>query len=171
MTTVIFIYLFIFLRATEDEGKILTLFFLLFDDVRYVKNVPAHQSFNLMPYVQKFQQPYLFSQPSQMAGMQAAVNYRNPFMTPFCAPVLNQTSRDGVYLQWPSQSMMYAHSYDQLRHTVFQVGYLKYSCWWFTIIFANHDMNCTRIYYLEFLRVVRESLIINETHFRSAQFL
>lgn len=121
MTTVIY-----FLTAIEDEGKILTLFVLLFGDVRYVKNVPAHQSFSLMPYVQKFQHPYLqydtlFSQPSQMPGMQAAVNYRSPVMTPFSATVLNQTSRDAVYLQWPSQSMMYAHSYDPLRHGVFQV--------------------------------------------------
>lgn len=89
---------------------------------RYVKNVPAHQSFSLMPYVQKFQHPYvqydsMFPQPSQMPGM---VNYRSPVMSPFCATGLNQTSTDPVYLQWPSQAMMYAHSYDQLRHAVFQ---------------------------------------------------
>lgn len=80
--------------------------------------------------VQKIQLPFLqydtgFPQLGQIQRTQASLGYRpsNPIMDPFCAMGLNQASRDGVYLQWPSHSMMYAHSYEQFRHAVFQVNY------------------------------------------------
>ncbi|KAL3533486.1 hypothetical protein ACH5RR_007007 [Cinchona calisaya] len=97
---------------------------------RYVKNVPINQSFALTPYVQKFQHPYVqydsaFPQLGQMPGAQASHNYRSLVMSPFCAMGLNQTSRDAVYLQWPTQSMMYAQSYDQLRHADFQAPFYQ----------------------------------------------
>ncbi|KAL3534718.1 hypothetical protein ACH5RR_003179 [Cinchona calisaya] len=97
---------------------------------RYVKNVPMNQIFNLTPYVQKFQHSFVqydsaFPQLCQMPGAQAPFNYRNPVMSPFCAMGLNQMSRDAVYLQWPTQSMMYAQSYDQLRHAFFQAPFCQ----------------------------------------------
>ncbi|CAI9099493.1 OLC1v1036322C2 [Oldenlandia corymbosa var. corymbosa] len=94
--------------------------------VRYVKYAPSNQVFNVAPYVQKFQHPYVqydavLPQLGQMPGTQASLNYRSPVMNPYCAVGLNQASRDAVYMQWPTQSMMYAQSYGQLRHAVFQV--------------------------------------------------
>ncbi|KAK2984059.1 hypothetical protein RJ640_012010 [Escallonia rubra] len=93
---------------------------------RYVKNIPIGQSFGYMPYnVQKFQPPYVHydsavHQLGQMPRTQASLTYGNPAVSPFCAVGLNETSRDAVYMQWPSHAMMYAHSYDQFRHGVFQ---------------------------------------------------
>ncbi|KAJ9544116.1 hypothetical protein OSB04_023823 [Centaurea solstitialis] len=80
---------------------------------RYVRNLPVSQGFNL------FQPPCVQYDPAHM-GQVASVGYRNPYPP---APVVgvNHVSRDAVYMQWPSHSMMYAHSYDQFRHAVFQV--------------------------------------------------
>ncbi|KAI5385489.1 hypothetical protein KIW84_072186 [Lathyrus oleraceus] len=50
-----------------------------------------------------------------------------PIMSPFCTPGLNPTSGDGAYLQWPSPTMMYAHSYDQFRHAVYQVNHIYFT--------------------------------------------
>lgn len=85
--------------------------------------------------MQKFQGPFvhyesIFPHPAQMAAPppppppppQASVNYRTPVMSPYCAMGLNHTSRDALYMQWPTQSVMYAQSYDQLRQVCFQVG-------------------------------------------------
>ncbi|TQD72878.1 hypothetical protein C1H46_041596 [Malus baccata] len=57
---------------------------------------------------------------------QASISYgppSTPAMSPFCAVGFNQTSRDATYMQWPSASMMYAHSYDQFRQAVIQAPF------------------------------------------------
>lgn len=101
---------------------------------RYVRNHPMNQNFNLVPFnVPKVQVPFVqydagFAQLGQMPRTQASVSYRPPstsVMSPFCALGLNQTSRDAVYTQWASPAMMYAHSYDQFRHTVFQAPFCQ----------------------------------------------
>ncbi|XP_060177590.1 uncharacterized protein LOC132607578 [Lycium barbarum] len=99
--------------------------------VRYVKNVPSGQCFSVAPFdVQKFQPPYVhydavFPQMSQLPNAQASPNYRNPVIGPYHAMGFNQTSNDGVFMQWPSQSMIYAHSYDQVRHAFFQPAFCQ----------------------------------------------
>ncbi|CAK9165096.1 unnamed protein product [Ilex paraguariensis] len=98
---------------------------------RYIKCIPTNQSFSLMPSnMQKFQPPFVqydsvFPQLGQMPRAQASLGYRSPVMSPFCAMGLNQTTRDAVYMQWPSQAMIYNQSYDQFRHGVFQ-----YTSWY-----------------------------------------
>lgn len=62
-----------------------------------------------------------------MPAPQASLNYGNPMVGPYCAMGLNPASTDPMYVQWPTQSMIYAQSYDQLRHGFFQVG-LDSSC-------------------------------------------
>ena len=79
--------------------------------------------------MQKIQLPFIqydtgFPQLGQMPRSQSSVSYKpaaSAVMSPFCAVGTNQTSRDPAYVQWPSASMIYAHSYDQFRHAVFQV--------------------------------------------------
>ena len=80
--------------------------------------------------MQKIQLPFMqydsaFPQFGQIASTQASLSYgipARPAVSPFCDLGLNPTSRDGAYMQWPSATMMYSHSYDQFRHAVFQVG-------------------------------------------------
>ncbi|XP_059295866.1 uncharacterized protein LOC132049182 [Lycium ferocissimum] len=99
--------------------------------VRYVKSVPSGQCFSVAPFdVQKFQPPYVhydavFPQMSQLPNAQASPNYRNPVIGPYHAMGFNQTSNDGVFMQWPTQSMIYAHSYDQVRHAFFQPAFCQ----------------------------------------------
>ncbi|GFP83814.1 r3h domain-containing protein 2 [Phtheirospermum japonicum] len=94
---------------------------------RYVRSIPNPQSFNLAPFnAPNFQPPFVhydsvFPQLGQMPAPQASLNYRSPMMSPYSAVGFNQTSRDPLYMQWPTQSMIYAQSYDHLRHAVFQV--------------------------------------------------
>ncbi|CAI9787495.1 unnamed protein product [Fraxinus pennsylvanica] len=98
---------------------------------RYVKNVPSTQHFSLAPFnMQKFQPPFVqydsvFPQLSQMPVAQAPINYQTPIMSPYCAMGLNQISRDALYVQWPSQSMMYARSNDQPRDAFCQVPFCQ----------------------------------------------
>ncbi|KAK9266520.1 hypothetical protein L1049_012511 [Liquidambar formosana] len=101
---------------------------------RYVRNLPTNQSFSLAPFnMQKIQLPFVqydtgFPQLGQMPRTQASLSYRPPsnsVMSPVCPPGLNQTSRDAVYMQWPSPAMMYAHSYEQFRHAVFQAPFCQ----------------------------------------------
>lgn len=104
---------------------------------RYVKSVPTGQCFSLAPFdVQKFQPPYVhydaaFPQMSQLPNAQASPNYRNPALGPYHAMGLNHTSNNGVFMQWPTQSMIYAHSYDQLRHAFIQVliSFMSLECY------------------------------------------
>lgn len=89
--------------------------------------------FNLQKVQPSFA-PYdaTFNQLGQMSQTQASLGYglpSTPIMSPFCTPGLNPTSADGAYLQWPSPTMMYAHSYDQFRHAVYQVNHIH--CTWF----------------------------------------
>lgn len=97
-------------------------------ECRYVKNLPSIQSFNVAPInVPKYPPPFMqydsvIPRLGQMPVAQASINYRSPVMSPYHAMGLNQTSRDALYMQWPTQSMMYAHSYDHMRQTFFQVG-------------------------------------------------
>lgn len=99
--------------------------------VRYVKSVPSRQCFGMAPFdVQKFQPPYVhydavFPQLSHLPNAQASPNYRNPVLSPYHAMGFNQTSNDGVFMQWPTQSMIYAHSYDQVRHAFFQPAFCQ----------------------------------------------
>ncbi|KAL6539750.1 hypothetical protein OROHE_011521 [Orobanche hederae] len=93
---------------------------------RYVKSISHTHSLNLLPFnVPHFQPPFIkydsaFPQLGPMPAPQASLNYRGP-MTTYGAIGFNQTSRDAMYMQWPTQSMMYAQSYDHLRHAIFQV--------------------------------------------------
>ncbi|KAI9082027.1 hypothetical protein K1719_035952 [Acacia pycnantha] len=93
---------------------------------RYARSVP---NFNLVPFSLHKVPPSFaqydsnFNQLGQMSQTQHSLGYgppSSPIMNPFCAMGLNQTSGDVTYLQWPSTAMMYAHSYDQFRHAVFQ---------------------------------------------------
>ncbi|KAH0723329.1 hypothetical protein KY290_006679 [Solanum tuberosum] len=99
--------------------------------VRYVKSVPSGQCFSVAPFdVQKFQPPYVhydavFPQMSQLPSAQASPNYRNPVLSPYHAMGFSQTPNDGVFMQWPTQSMIYAHSYDQVRHAFFQPAFCQ----------------------------------------------
>ncbi|XVE90750.1 hypothetical protein DITRI_Ditri20bG0102100 [Diplodiscus trichospermus] len=97
---------------------------------RYVRSIPCNQNFGLAPYnMQKIQLPFMqydstFPQLGQIASTQASIGYgvpARPAMSPFCD--LGVNSGDGAYLQWPSATMMYSHSYDQFRHGVFQAPF------------------------------------------------
>nr|XP_043609813.1 uncharacterized protein LOC122581635 isoform X2 [Erigeron canadensis] len=98
---------------------------------RYVRNLPVGQGFNLLPLtLPKFQPqcvqydaviPHL----AQTPNAQAPLGFRSPPMNPYAVMGLNHVSRDAVYMQWPSHSMMYAHSYDQFRHAVFQAPFCQ----------------------------------------------
>ncbi|KAJ7972072.1 putative R3h domain containing protein [Quillaja saponaria] len=99
---------------------------------RYVRTVPTNQSFNLVPFnTLKVQAPFAhygsgFSQLGQMPQAQASLNYGPTpaaVMSPFCAMGINHTSTEAACVQWPSAAMMYAHSYDQFRHDVFQAPF------------------------------------------------
>ncbi|CAN6576870.1 unnamed protein product [Malus baccata var. baccata] len=96
---------------------------------RYVRSLPTNQGFILAPFnMQKVQPQFLQYDAvfSQMPRHQASVSYgppSTPAMSPFCAVGFNQTSRDATYMQWPSASMMYAHSYDQFRQAVIQAPF------------------------------------------------
>ncbi|XP_019162898.1 PREDICTED: cAMP-regulated phosphoprotein 21-like [Ipomoea nil] len=100
---------------------------------RYVnKNIPVNQSFNMTPFgIQKFQPPYVqydsgFPVQGQMPGTPASFNYSNPLPNPYCVMGgLNQMSTEAANMQWPTQSMMYAHSYEQLRHVAFQAPFYQ----------------------------------------------
>lgn len=90
---------------------------------RYVRNLPMGQGFNLLPLnLPKFQPPCvqydpLMPQMGPTPNGQVPIGYRNPY----AVVGMNHVSRDAVYMhQWPSHSMMYAHTYDQFRHAVFQ---------------------------------------------------
>ncbi|KAF7803978.1 R3H domain-containing protein 2 [Senna tora] len=98
---------------------------------RYARSTPTSAP-NLVPYNLPKVQPSFpqydaaFNQIGHMSQTQAPLGYvppSSPIMTPFSATGLNQLSGDAAYLQWPSPAMMYAHSYDQFRHAVFQAPF------------------------------------------------
>lgn len=98
---------------------------------RYVRSFPTGQRFVAPFSVPKFQPPFVqydaaFPQMGHIPRAQTSVNYApspDPNMNHYCTIGLNQASRDAIYMQWPSPAMMYAHSYDQLRHSVFQAPF------------------------------------------------
>nr|DAD42945.1 TPA_asm: hypothetical protein HUJ06_001175 [Nelumbo nucifera] len=97
---------------------------------RYVRNLTPNQIFALGPFnIQSFQPSFMQYESgfplNQLQSTQTSFSYRpsNPAVGQFCSVGLNQTSRDPMYMHWPSPAMMYAQSYEQLRHAVFQVGY------------------------------------------------
>ncbi|XP_023741289.1 uncharacterized protein LOC111889379 isoform X2 [Lactuca sativa] len=105
---------------------------------RYVRNLPMGQGFNLFPPLSlpKFQPPPPGVQYDPIIPhvgptpnpQQVPIGYRNSAMNNQYAVVgMNQhISRDAaVYMQWPSHSMMYAHTYDQFRHAVFQAPFCQ----------------------------------------------
>lgn len=63
----------------------------------------------------------------QMPMAPASLNYLpatpSAARSPFCATGVSQGPRDAAYMQWPTASVMYAHSYEQFRHGVFQVSF------------------------------------------------
>ncbi|XP_027365208.1 cAMP-regulated phosphoprotein 21-like [Abrus precatorius] len=98
---------------------------------RYARGIPT-SSLNFMPYNLPQVQPSFaqydatFNQLSHMSQNQASLGYgspSSPVMNPFGVTGLNQASRDATYPQWPSAAMIYAHSYDQFRHAVFQAPF------------------------------------------------
>lgn len=100
---------------------------------RYVRSFPPGQRF-LPPFsMPNFQPPYVqydvgFPQMAQIPRAQTSINYgpsSDPSMNQYCTMGLNQGSRDAVYMQWPSPTMMYAHSYEQFRHSVFQAPFCQ----------------------------------------------
>ncbi|KAL7097679.1 hypothetical protein ACP275_10G159000 [Erythranthe tilingii] len=100
---------------------------------RYVRSFPITQSFGMEPLsIHNFPPPFIqyssgFQQMGhQILAPQAPVNYRTPTMSPYCEMGLNQNPPgNGLYMQWPTQSMMYAQSYDQLRHAYFQAPFYQ----------------------------------------------
>ncbi|KAJ0976116.1 hypothetical protein J5N97_018081 [Dioscorea zingiberensis] len=68
-----------------------------------------------------------FPQLAQLPGVQSSVSYGqpNPVISPLPAFGCNQTSRDAVYMQWPSTAMFYAHSYEHFRHAVVQAPFYQ----------------------------------------------
>ncbi|CAI9287591.1 unnamed protein product [Lactuca saligna] len=76
---------------------------------RYVRNLPMGQGVQLVSAFESPKVPTASARNSAMNNQYAVVG-------------MNQhISRDAaVYMQWPSHSMMYAHTYDQFRHAVFQ---------------------------------------------------
>ncbi|TXG70199.1 hypothetical protein EZV62_005134 [Acer yangbiense] len=121
-----------------DAGFIIVVLWaiLIWQHILYIRSLPANQGFSLAPFnMQKVQVPFMqydasFPQMGQIPGTQASVSYRptaSPVMSPFCAMGLNvnQTPMDAAYMQWPSTAMMYAHSYEQFRHAVFQAPFCQ----------------------------------------------
>ncbi|GAB4851786.1 hypothetical protein Ancab_031185 [Ancistrocladus abbreviatus] len=100
---------------------------------RYVRNLPIGQRL-LAPFnMPKYQPPFIqynaaFPQLGQMPRAQSSLNYgpsSDPTLSQFCSLGSNQASRDVIYMQWPSPSMIYAHSYEQFRHGVFQAPFCQ----------------------------------------------
>ncbi|XP_044468439.1 cAMP-regulated phosphoprotein 21-like isoform X2 [Mangifera indica] len=100
---------------------------------RYVRSLPANQGFGLAPFnMRKVQLPFIqydtsYPQLGQIPRTQASLNYRpttNAIMSPYCTTG-QQTSMEAAYVQWPSAAMMYANSYEQFRHAVFQAPFCK----------------------------------------------
>ncbi|KAF8403709.1 hypothetical protein HHK36_011813 [Tetracentron sinense] len=96
---------------------------------RYVRGLPPNQSFSLgTSNMQNFQPSFVqyesgFPQLGQLPRTQTSLCYRpssSPTMSPFCSMGSNQTSRDAIYMQWPSPAMMHAQSHNQFRHPIFQ---------------------------------------------------
>lgn len=111
---------------------------------RYVRGLPPSQNLCLGPF-SVLQAPFLhydagYSQLGQVTRNQAPVSYRpsNPAASALFAYGCNQTPpKDAVYhMQWPSPSMMYAHSYGHVRNAVFQAPMYQHP------LSFKHPQNC-----------------------------
>ncbi|KAL8136204.1 hypothetical protein AgCh_010703 [Apium graveolens] len=97
---------------------------------RYIRNLPNSQNFGSTQFqMYNVQPPYLpydtvLPQLGQMPNTRASPTptycYSNLFLSPYGASGPYQSVTDAVYVQVPSPAMMYAQSYDQLSHAVFQ---------------------------------------------------
>ncbi|KAD3338640.1 hypothetical protein R6Q59_016795 [Mikania micrantha] len=93
---------------------------------RYVRNLPVNQGFSSLPLtLPKFQPPFIqydpliqhLGQPA-ISQSQSPVCYRSSGMNPYAdVGGMNHISRDAVYMQWPSHSLMYAQAHN---HAVLQ---------------------------------------------------
>ncbi|GAB4843964.1 hypothetical protein Ancab_013928 [Ancistrocladus abbreviatus] len=100
---------------------------------RYVKSFQTGQRLLGPLNMPKYQPPFVhynatFPQLGQVPRAQSSLNYgpsSDPRASHFCSMGLNQPSRDAIYMQWPSPSMMYVHSYEQFRHGVFQAPFCQ----------------------------------------------
>ncbi|XP_076918312.1 uncharacterized protein LOC143578713 isoform X2 [Bidens hawaiensis] len=102
---------------------------------RYMRNLPVNQGLNLLPMtLPKFQPPCVQYDPvipiphlGQHTNVQSQtpVGYSRSGINPYPVVGMNPVSRDAVYMQWPTHSMMYAHTYDQFRHAVFQAPFCQ----------------------------------------------
>ncbi|GJU31545.1 single-stranded nucleic acid binding R3H protein [Tanacetum coccineum] len=98
---------------------------------RYVRNLPMNQGFHMLPLtLPKFQPQCVQYDPlvphmGQVPSPQASLGYGSSAMNPYAVVGVNHIARDAVYMQWPAHSMMYAHPYDQFRHTVFQAPFCQ----------------------------------------------
>ncbi|GFP85011.1 hypothetical protein PHJA_000644900 [Phtheirospermum japonicum] len=106
-------------RAASNETN------LNVDDSEFSRNFGVDGDKNVYREIgnssRSFQPPFV-----QYDSVLPQVNYRAPMISPYCAVGLNQNPGDALYMQWPSQSMMYAQSYDQLRHAaVFQAPFCQ----------------------------------------------
>ncbi|KAI9121213.1 hypothetical protein K1719_008246 [Acacia pycnantha] len=97
---------------------------------RYARSTPNSIA-NLVPYNLPKVQPLFaqydptFNQMGHMSQTQASLGFvppTNQVMSPFVTGV-NQSSGNAAYLQWPNAAMMYAHTYDQFRHAVYQAPF------------------------------------------------
>lgn len=101
---------------------------MLFNFCRYVRGLAPSQNFSLaacnVPPVPFFQYEAGFAQLGQFPKNQTPVNYgpSDSNLNPYCVSGCQQTPGDGVYMQWPTPAMMYAHSYEHFRHGIFQVS-------------------------------------------------
>ncbi|CAM8965155.1 unnamed protein product [Rhodiola kirilowii] len=104
---------------------------------RYVRSLPADQSFGFTPFLtEKSQIPYVqyvngvcLPQYGLIPRTQSSVNYglpSNAVMTPFGAMGLNMGSADATYVQWPNHAMMYAQSYEHFRHAISQAPFSQH---------------------------------------------
>ncbi|XP_043723072.1 R3H domain-containing protein 1 [Telopea speciosissima] len=95
---------------------------------RYVRGLTCNQGFSLGHFnIQGFQPSFMQYESGfpHLPRTQTSSSYgpSSPVMNPFCAMGLNKIPGDGVYMQWPNPAMIYAESYEQLRHACFQAAF------------------------------------------------
>ncbi|GMH20223.1 hypothetical protein Nepgr_022064 [Nepenthes gracilis] len=93
---------------------------------RYVKSIPTGPRL-LAPFnMPKFQPPFVqynpaFPQLGQIPRAQSCLNYGPSSDT----TMSHFASMDATYMQWPSPTMMYAHTHEPLRHAFFQAPFCQ----------------------------------------------
>nr|XP_010931539.2 R3H domain-containing protein 1 [Elaeis guineensis] len=109
---------------------------------RYVRGLRLGQNFGLGAY-DVLQPPFPqyeagISQFGPLPRNQIPMKYNlsSPTMIPYCSLGCNQTTTEGVYMQWPNPTMMYANSYEHFRHAVFQAPFYQQP------LRFEHTQNC-----------------------------